>query len=268
MIRFLPHLLASLLLWAMAALWPMPVAASVPFHAQITDAAGHAGLDPSLVEAVVAVESNFRADAVSNKGAVGLMQLMPDTARSLGVTNRHDPAQNLKGGARYLRSMIDRFRDVRLALAAYNAGPGEVERYNDVPPIEETKRYVEKVLRYYHTRKRGGGGASASAVVAAVSAASRPSVATAPRTAPAAARKPVAPPPQQVYRFRQANGTLMLTNLPPERRGIMRQSALMIRKSPAPTTPGPQVIRWSDWDDPNAGGRIRSGVITLGVSAR
>jgi len=107
------------------------------------------GLPPALVKAVIAAESAFDSRAVSHKGAQGLMQLMPDTAASLGVTNAFEPAQNVGGGARYLRLMIDRYGDLGRALAAYNAGPTAVDRYGGIPPYRETRAYVERVLTYY-----------------------------------------------------------------------------------------------------------------------
>jgi len=107
-------------------------------------------LDPALVHAVIRVESAYNPGAVSNKGAIGLMQLMPGTARELSVSDPYDPEQNVRGGSRYLRLMLDRF-DNRLewALAGYNAGPGAVERYDGIPPYTETIDYVEKVIRIY-----------------------------------------------------------------------------------------------------------------------
>lgn len=108
------------------------------------------GLDPNLLKAVVAVESKFDTVSVSTRGAVGLMQLMPDTARMLGVSDRFDPEENLRGGARYLRQMIERFPgSISLALAAYNAGPANVSRFGGMPPFPETKRYVQNVLSYF-----------------------------------------------------------------------------------------------------------------------
>lgn len=108
------------------------------------------GLDPALVLAVVSVESGFRADAVSRKGAQGLMQLMPGTARELGVTRPFDPAANLDGGTRYLNSLLHQYKgDLKRALAAYNAGPGAVKRHGGVPPYRETRDYVQKVLDRY-----------------------------------------------------------------------------------------------------------------------
>lgn len=105
------------------------------------------GLDPGLLRAVMLAESGGDPTAISEAGAEGLMQLMPETSSALGVRNPFDPAQSLSGGARYLRSLLDRFGgDVTRALAAYNAGPGAVERYGGVPPYAETKSYVDRVL--------------------------------------------------------------------------------------------------------------------------
>lgn len=106
-------------------------------------------VDPLLVRSVVAVESNFNPYAVSPKGAQGLMQLIPATARRFGVTNPFDPASNLEAGVRYLKYLKELFQDERLALAAYNAGEGAVQRHNGIPPYAETRDYVEKVRRLY-----------------------------------------------------------------------------------------------------------------------
>jgi soluble lytic murein transglycosylase-like protein len=117
-------------------------------------AAARYGLDPQLVLAVVAVESNFEPRAVSPRGAQGLMQLMPGTAESLGVRDALDPAANLDAGARHLLSLLDFYRgDLRRALAAYNAGVGAVSRHGGVPPYRETQEYVKKVLRLYQVSR-------------------------------------------------------------------------------------------------------------------
>jgi Transglycosylase SLT domain len=114
-------------------------------------------VDPALVRAVIANESGFNQSATSMTGAQGLMQLMPDTAKGLGVRDAYDPAQNIAAGTRYLRSLLDRFRgNERLAIAAYNAGPGAVEKYRDVPPYAETQNYVQNVLASFQKYKNEG----------------------------------------------------------------------------------------------------------------
>ncbi len=120
-----------------------------PFHEAVVAAAGAHGLDPKLLHALVVTESGYRPDAVSPVGAAGLTQLMPATALELGVRNRFDPVENLRGGADYLARQILRFGDLRLALAAYNAGPGRVARLGRVPDIAETRAYVAAVIECY-----------------------------------------------------------------------------------------------------------------------
>lgn len=125
----------------------MPVSAA-PAHVlrEIGDAAAEYSIDPKLLEAVAWRESRFRHSAVSRKGATGVMQLMPGTARDLGV-DRFDLRQNIRGGAAYLSSMMRRFGgNVALSLAAYNAGPGAVARYRGVPPFAETRAYVAAIM--------------------------------------------------------------------------------------------------------------------------
>jgi len=127
----------------------MPVG-SGPFDSIITQEARTWNLDPLLIKSVIWVESCFDQHAISRVGAHGLMQLMPATAAELGVTDRFDPAQNIRGGVTYLAQMLDRFdRDLDLALAAYNAGPGAVERHKGIPPFPETRNYVARVNAHY-----------------------------------------------------------------------------------------------------------------------
>ncbi len=121
----------------------------------IDKAAAQAGLDPSLLDALVSAESSYNPLARSSAGAMGLTQLMPGTAKSLGVTNPFDPYQNLTGGANYLSQMIKKYNgDIGLALAAYNAGPNAVDRHGGIPPYSETRNYVQKILATYEARKQ------------------------------------------------------------------------------------------------------------------
>lgn len=112
------------------------------------------GLDPNLVEAVIAVESNYDPTAVSSAGAQGLMQIMPGTQKDLGVEAPFNPDANVEGGVRYLKSLMQRFGDTRLALAAYNAGPERVARCGGIPAIPETQNYVTKVMATYERLSR------------------------------------------------------------------------------------------------------------------
>lgn len=133
-----------------AAAW---LARSADYDAAIARAAGEARVRPELVRAVIVVESGFNPRAISRRGAIGLMQLLPTTARRYGAFNAFDPEQNIHAGARYLADLIARYGDDRLelALAAYNAGEDAVERYGRrIPPFKETRAYVPSVLKMYH----------------------------------------------------------------------------------------------------------------------
>ena len=114
-------------------------------------------LEEALVKAVIKAESNYNPQAVSRKGARGLMQLIPETARQMRVSDPFDPMQNIRGGSNYLRLMLDQFNgNVDLALAAYNAGPNAVQRHGGIPPYEETRTYVQRVRRYLDLYRRAG----------------------------------------------------------------------------------------------------------------
>ncbi len=147
----------------------------------ITEAAQAHNVDPNLVRALVKVESNFNANAVSRKGAMGLMQLMPQTARTLNVSNPFDPRENVDAGVRHLKSLLNSYNgDVRLSLAAYNAGQGAVARNNGIPPYLETQNYVKRITELYWN---GGSGMSLFTSTAA-----------------------------PIHMFRNANGVLRITN--------------------------------------------------------
>ncbi|HEX03610.1 MAG TPA: lytic transglycosylase domain-containing protein [Bacteroidetes bacterium] len=119
------------------------------FETLAIEAADRYDLDPRLVQAVIRAESEWDSTAVSSAGAMGLMQLMPDTATELGVMDAFDAEQNIDGGARYLRQMLDRYDgELSVALAAYNAGPSAVDKHGGVPPFEETRQYVQKILSW------------------------------------------------------------------------------------------------------------------------
>ncbi|MBI4523207.1 MAG: lytic transglycosylase domain-containing protein [Deltaproteobacteria bacterium] len=130
---------------------PRPVMVPAPAHLEhmIRSTAERYGVDAHLVRAVMKVESDFNATARSHKGAQGLMQLMPDTARLHNVANPYDPYENIEGGVRHLRLLLDRYQgDLKLSLAAYNAGIKSVEKYGGIPPFLETKVYVKRVLEF------------------------------------------------------------------------------------------------------------------------
>ena len=114
-------------------------------------------LEEALIKAVIRVESNYQPKVVSRKGAQGLMQLIPETARDLKVDNPFDPAENIRGGSQYLRRMLDLFNDdLELALAAYNAGPGAVQRHGGIPPYDETINYVTRVKHFLNYYRQAG----------------------------------------------------------------------------------------------------------------
>lgn len=124
---------------------------STNYHRLVHEKATKYKLDPLLVKAVIKTESNWNKWAVSKKGAIGLMQLMPATAREMNVRNPFNPEENIEGGVKYLKYLLERFNgDLTLALAAYNAGPAWVEKFGVIPPITETKQYVRKVLSLYN----------------------------------------------------------------------------------------------------------------------
>lgn len=122
---------------------------STPMDEIFEEASRETGVDIRLLKAVGKAESNFRASATSHCGAMGVMQLMPGTAKSLGVTNAYDPKQNIMAGSKYLAKLLDKYDgDTKLALAAYNAGSGNVAKYGGIPPFKETQNYVKRVLEY------------------------------------------------------------------------------------------------------------------------
>jgi hypothetical protein len=160
----------------------LPVPDLAPYAQEVREAAERHGVPEALIAAVIRVESGFNAQAVSRKGARGLMQLMPGTASMLGVRDSFDPRQNIDGGVRHLRGLIDRFgNDLKLALAAYNAGEQAVANYRGIPPYAETRDYVAKVLNLF-------GPPSATA----------------------------APVPRDFYRSEGPDGTVIYTNVPPQ----------------------------------------------------
>jgi hypothetical protein len=188
------------------------------FDSYIVEAAAQHNVDTELIRAVIQVESEFDHRAVSSKGARGLMQLMPDTARRLGVTNAFDPRQNILGGTRYLRALLDLFQgDTALATAAYNAGENAVLRYGGVPPFKETRGYVAKIQALL--------GAVTSGVQAALSVPASlltpPAFYTpgAPATAAASPARPVrtiVPARMRVlYKWKDHGGVWNVTQTPP-----------------------------------------------------
>lgn len=162
----------------------------------IVDKAARAhDVDPLLVHSMIKVESNYNVHAVSNKGAEGLMQLTPSTARMLGVTNSFDPQQNIEAGVKYLKYLKDLYKDDRLALAAYNAGPGAVDKYKWIPPYAETENYVYQVGKRYGEARRAADRKPVEATVA---------------EAKTVEVKPVEIKPTAVLQFIDENGRLHL----------------------------------------------------------
>ncbi len=138
---------------------PLPAAGQVnaSYDHLILTASGRHSVDADLVRAVIKTESDFNAAARSSKGAMGLMQLMPDTARLHNVLDAYDPVENVEGGVRHLRMLLDRYQgNLELSLAAYNAGSGAVEKHRGIPPFAETKEYVRRVLRFYDSYRGEG----------------------------------------------------------------------------------------------------------------
>jgi hypothetical protein len=124
------------------------------FHSIILQAASRHEIDPALVKAIIMAESGYNPNAISQRGAKGLMQLMPSTAEALGVEDVFNPEQNISGGVRYFKKLVNRFDgDIKLALAAYNAGSNKVRHYQGIPPYKSTHHYIEKVFKYYKQYK-------------------------------------------------------------------------------------------------------------------
>lgn len=135
-----------------------PLPATIAYNDAIAEAAHLYDIDPNLIRAIIRAESAFNPFAVSRAGAQGLMQLMPDVAEELDVLDPFDPRQNIFGGARYLRWLLDRNKgNLNLAVASYNAGPGAVDRYNGIPPYRETRNYVKKVNLFLKDSRRSQG---------------------------------------------------------------------------------------------------------------
>lgn len=134
----------------------LPVGSTGKYEPIISAASQRHGVSTHLLKAIIKVESDYNPRAVSRKGAKGLMQIMPETMKALNIANGFDPWENIMGGARYFKQLFTRYEGkLPLALAAYNAGPGVVDRFGSIPPFRETEAYVEKVIKYYYIFKRG-----------------------------------------------------------------------------------------------------------------
>jgi hypothetical protein len=209
--------------------WRLRPTYSGEFDADIAAAAAQHGVSVDLVRAVIQVESDYDHLAVSSKGAQGLMQLMPDTGRRMGVSNAFDPRQNIFGGVRYLRLLLDMFQgDVRLAAAAYNAGPNAVTRYGGVPPYRETRGYVQKIQALLSSVSSGVQAAffvpnprTVDGLPAPAAASSAPALARA--AAPSRGKGKAAggksgksaPKPRLYYRWKDDQGVLHVGQTPP-----------------------------------------------------
>jgi len=196
--------------------WRMRPSYNGEFNQHIQAAASLHGVEVAFVRAIIQVESDFDHLAISSKGAQGLMQLMPDTARRMGVTNAFDARQNIFGGVRYLRLMLDQFRgDVALAAAAYNSGPNAVLRYGGVPPYKETRGYVQKVQNLLGGLSESQPAANAAAFYTPGSTAMALRSAAA-KSRPAARGKRVEPArPRTYYRWRDERGVTHVAEAPP-----------------------------------------------------
>lgn len=187
------------------------------------------GLAPQLVQAVVQAESGYNVRALSSKGAMGLMQLMPGTAALLGVSDAWDPQQNVRGGTAYLREQLDRFGSVRLAVAAYHAGPNAVKKHNGVPPYPDTQEYVERVLSLYQQ-------SPPEAAVDLARDRARLELEAEKRHKEVLA-KTQAPTGGKVYLHRDAGGQLILTDKPPASTPRVQSRTAALAPRPAVSAP-------------------------------